>query len=69
VLNRGVGRMKIFSTTRDYEAFEEAVKETLSLYPMRILAYLLDAQSLAHALVARARRAALRVLQPAYGST
>jgi len=31
--------MKIFSTERDYEAFEEAVEETLSRYPMRILAY------------------------------
>jgi putative transposase len=40
-LNRGVGRMKIFSTQRDYEAFEEAVEETLRLYPMRILAYCL----------------------------
>ncbi len=25
VLNRGVGRMKLFATERDYEAFEEAV--------------------------------------------
>ena len=40
-LNRGVGRMKIFSKGRDYEAFEEAVEETLQLYPMRILAYCL----------------------------
>ena len=31
--------MKIFSAQRDYEAFEEAVEETLQLYPMRILAY------------------------------
>jgi putative transposase len=38
-LNRGVGRMNIFSSQRDYEAFEEAVEETLQLYPMRILAY------------------------------
>lgn len=38
-LNRGVGRMKIFSTQRDYLAFEETVEETLRLYPMRILAY------------------------------
>ena len=30
--------MKIFSTQRDYEPFEEAVEETLQLYPMRILA-------------------------------
>jgi len=40
-LNRGVGRMKIFSTERDYAAFEEIVEETGRLYPMRILAYCL----------------------------
>ena len=40
-LNRGVGRMKIFSTERDYQAFEEMIEETLRLYPMRILAYCL----------------------------
>ncbi len=40
-LNRGVGRMKIFSSDRDYQAFEETVEETLRLYPMRILAYCL----------------------------
>jgi len=40
-LNRGVGRMKIFSTERDYAAFEETVEETRRLYPMRILAYCL----------------------------
>jgi putative transposase len=38
-LNRGVGRMKIFSKDRDYLAFEETVEETLQLYPMRILGY------------------------------
>jgi putative transposase len=38
-LNRGVGRRKIFSTDRDYLAFEETVEETLRLYPMRILGY------------------------------
>jgi putative transposase len=40
-LNRGVGRMKIFVAERDYLAFEEAIAETLSLYPMGILAYCL----------------------------
>ena len=40
-LNRGVGRTKIFSTQRDYEAFEEAIEETLRWYPMRILAHCL----------------------------
>jgi putative transposase len=38
-LNRVVGRMKIFSTERDYAAFEETIEETLRLYPMRILGY------------------------------
>jgi putative transposase len=41
VLNRGVGRMKVFSSERDYGAFEETIEETLRLYPMRILAYCL----------------------------
>ena len=40
-LNRGVVRMRIFSTERDYAAFEETVEETRRLYPMRILAYCL----------------------------
>ncbi|HUG68302.1 MAG TPA: hypothetical protein VMM76_11155 [Pirellulaceae bacterium] len=38
-LNRGVGRRKMFTTDRDYSAFEETVEETLRLYPMRILGY------------------------------
>jgi putative transposase len=40
-LNRGVGRMKIFSKDQDYVAFEEAVEETRHLCPMRILAFCL----------------------------
>lgn len=39
VLNRGVGRRKIFASERDYLAFEQAVAETLGLYSMRILGY------------------------------
>jgi putative transposase len=38
-LNRSAGRMKIFSSERDYRAFEEAIEETLQFYPLRILAY------------------------------
>jgi len=38
-LNRGVGRMRVFSSERDYSAFEEVVEETLRFYSMRILAY------------------------------
>ena len=41
VLNRGVGRQKIFASHRDYEAYEKAVAETLQLYPIRVLAYCL----------------------------
>ena len=40
-LNRGVGRMEIFSKDEDYAAFEAAIEQTLRLYPMRILAYCL----------------------------
>jgi putative transposase len=40
-LNRGVGRMRIFSNDRDYLAFEELIDETARLYPMRILAHCL----------------------------
>lgn len=40
-LNRGVGRMEIFSKEQDYAAFEETIEETLRLYPMRILAHCL----------------------------
>jgi REP element-mobilizing transposase RayT len=38
-LNRGVGRMKVFSSARDYAAFEETGAETLRSYPLRLLAY------------------------------
>jgi putative transposase len=33
--------MRIFSTERDYLAFERTIEETLRLYPMRVLAYCL----------------------------
>lgn len=39
VLNRGVNRMTIFRTKKDYRAFEDVMEETLALSPMRILAY------------------------------
>jgi hypothetical protein len=38
-LNRGVVKMRIFSTERDCAAFEDTIEETLRLYSMRILAY------------------------------
>ena len=39
VLNRGVGRMRLFSKPRDYDSFEEVMAETLRLRPMRVCAY------------------------------
>jgi putative transposase len=39
VLNRGVGRMRLFDKHGDYEAFERVLLETLPLRPMRLLAY------------------------------
>ena len=41
VLNRGVGRMRLFRKDRDYEAFEQIVEKTLRTCPMRICCYLL----------------------------
>ena len=39
VLNRGVGRMEIFSGRQDYAAWERVIEETLRVAPMRICAY------------------------------
>ena len=39
VLNRGVGRMRLFLSDADFEAFERAMVQTLETRPMRILAY------------------------------
>jgi len=39
VLNRGVGRMRLFGQDGDYEAFERVLEETLVLRPMRLCAY------------------------------
>jgi len=41
VLNRGVGRMRLFGKPRDYEAFEQIIEKTLHSCPMRVCAYLL----------------------------
>ncbi len=38
VLNRGVGRMRLFDKPRDYEAFEEILAETLVKVPLRVCA-------------------------------
>jgi putative transposase len=37
VLNRGVGRMTLFRTDRDYAAFHRALIDTLQIVPMRVL--------------------------------
>jgi putative transposase len=39
VLNRGVGRMQLFSKPADYEAFERVLAETLAKIPMAICGY------------------------------
>lgn len=39
VLNRAVGRMRIFGKPRDYEAFEEVLLKAKERLPMRILAW------------------------------
>ena len=39
VLNRGVGRMKIFRHQRDFDAFQRVLGETLRVAPMRICAF------------------------------
>ncbi len=41
VLNRGVGKMRIFDNEGDYHAFELIIEETLSTHPMRLCAYCL----------------------------
>ena len=41
VLNRGVGRMRIFGKARDYEAFEEVLAKAKQRLPMRVLAWCL----------------------------
>ena len=41
VLNRGVGRRKLFTKDRDFDAFEEIVEETLEKRSMRVCGYCL----------------------------
>jgi putative transposase len=41
VLNRGVGRMRLFLKDGDYQAFERILAKTLDTRPMRIVAYTL----------------------------
>ena len=39
VLNRGVGRMRLFDDDDEYAAFERVLTETLEIQPMRVCAY------------------------------
>lgn len=39
VLNRGVGRLRLFEKHDDYAAFERVLEQTLEVRPMRICAY------------------------------
>jgi len=39
VLNRGVGRMRLFDDDDDYAAFERVLTETLEIQPTRVCAY------------------------------
>ena len=39
VLNRGVGRMRLFDDDDDYAAFERVLIETLEIQPMRVCVY------------------------------
>ena len=41
VLNRGVGRMRLFHKDADYLAFEDILEEVLAVQPMRICSYCL----------------------------
>jgi putative transposase len=41
VLNRGVGRTRLFFNDADYQAFEQIIADTLEVRPMRICAYCL----------------------------
>ena len=41
VINRGVGKQKLFFSDEDYNAFERVIQQTLDKRPMRILAYCL----------------------------
>ena len=41
VLNRGVGRNRLFDKGADYDAFERVLEQTLDLEPMRLCAYCL----------------------------
>ena len=41
VLNRGVGRQRLFDKPADYEAFESILEETVAKLPMRICSYCL----------------------------
>ena len=59
VLNRGVGRMKLFRSDADYRAFEEVLEETLDSLPMRVCSYCLMPNQVARYVERNALRANL----------
>ena len=59
VLNRGVGRMKLFRSDADYRAFEEVLEETLDILPMRVCSYCLMPNQVARYVERNALRANL----------
>ena len=57
VMNRAVGRMRIFGKQRDFEAFEEVIEQTKVRLPMRVLTWCLWAYNRRYVLaVARGNR-------------
>ena len=61
MLNRAVGRMRIFGKERDFEAFEEVIAEAKSRLPMRRVGMVRPPQSLALRAVAPKGRRLVRV--------
>ena len=59
VLNRGVGRMKLFRSAADYRAFEEVLEETLDILPLRVCSYCLMPNQVARYVERSALRADL----------
>src|SRR4051812_39825832 len=41
VLNRGVGKMRLFRSDQDYAAFQRCLIDTLAIIPVRLLGYII----------------------------
>ena len=68
VLNRGVGRMRLFDDDDDYAAFERVLTETLEIQPMRVCASVLS-QRTGHAAVRRSSDQGMNAPVPLYVRT